>query len=177
MAGRIAWWTIPFGCIVMLRVLTLGDAARPTVVPGADPALEAASASRADGATTAAPELPTIVRVRDASTGITRPLPLAAMAERALLVCLPAELVGCEIAITAWCRSATGRDVEPALKARLRVRADGTVPLLGLPAGRYDVEVVPAGGTPLCANGVAAPGRATFPVAPAAAGSPPAPAR
>lgn len=153
MTGRMAWWVIPGACVVLLRVLTLGG-------PQREPDRDAVAAP--------APALPAIVHVRDAATGVERPLPLAALAERALVVCLPADLVGHRVGLTVWRRVQGEREATPWLEVRPLVRADATVPMLGLPAGRYDVALQRGESGEQFVCDVPVPGRATF--APASPG-------
>lgn len=153
MAGRLAWWVIPGACVVLLRVLTLGEA-RDERGPA--------------GVAAPAVAVPEIVHVREAASGIRRPLPLAALAERALVVCLSPEFAGQRVGLTVWRRVDGRRDPAPWLEVRPLVRADATVPMLGLPAGRYDVALRPDGASEQVARDVPVPGRATF--APASPG-------
>lgn len=147
MADRLRWWVIPGALVVMARVVTLesGDAAAPRSVP-----VEATS-SRATPA------------AQDASAGHLR-VPLAATAvgsAQAFVLELPATLAGRRVETTVW-RAGDAHAGEPWLRFSSTVRSDGTIPVAGLAAGRYDVEVHdPAGGS-FGLRSVAAPGRVPF---------------
>jgi len=146
MADRLRWWVIPGALVVMARVVTLesGEAAPHTGT------VEATS-SRA------------VPAAREA-IGPTLRVPLAATAvgtKQAFVLELPATLAGRRVETRVW-RGGEAHRGEPWLQFTSTVRPDGTVPIAGLAAGRYDVEVQdPAGGT-FGLRSVAAPGRVPF---------------
>lgn len=146
--NRLRWWVIPGAMIVLARVVTLG---------GQD-----------GGAATGTPEdavaLPAAVAALDAS-GRRVLLPMAELAAQALVVTVPEDLAGGRVTMTAWRRLGGEREGTPWLTARPRVRSDATLPIAGLPAGRYDVKLVFGDGEAartFVRDDIAVPGALTF---------------
>lgn len=127
MAERIRWWLIPGALVVLVRVVTLDS----PVVPAATPRAAAAEASHRGG----------LVVLQEASGHRSKPVEIP-HSSKALLVTLPAERIGQRAVMTIWRRHGGLREQEPWLVLQPRVRRDGTVPIAGLPAGRYDLEMV-----------------------------------
>ncbi len=131
MANRLQWWTIPATVVVLVRVVTL------------DPQPHQVEADRVEPATPIAePALggdPRMVVLRDASGTRTRPLPLSF--DGALVVQLPAGAARQQVDFEL--RRYLPNAEEPGLCSHgsPRARADATIPILGLPAGRYALEV------------------------------------
>ncbi|MBL8732146.1 MAG: hypothetical protein JNN13_07230 [Planctomycetes bacterium] len=149
MAERLRWWVIPGALIVLAHVVSLDSGGPPA--PGGD----------ARGPAVA---LPPVVAVREASGSRSRPLALAATATRAFVVHLPGH-EGQRGEMTIWRRLDAGREATPWLTLRPKVRGDGSIPIAGLPAGRYDVEMVFGDGAAaerLAATAVDAPGSVEF---------------
>lgn len=125
MADGLRWWVIPGALVILARAVTLPP--REATVPVAP-----AAASRSDDAQ--------LVRVQDASGSrqeLTLPVPTA----QALFVDCPAILATRRVDMVIWRRIDGVREAEPWLRLRPRVRTDHIVPIAGLPAGHYDVEV------------------------------------
>lgn len=150
MADRLRWWVIPAALLVMARVVTLGEPSleqQPLVVP--------------------ATGKPHGKQVHEASAARVR-LPadrIDTTDERAFVVALPGEFAGARARCTLWRHMANGREAAPWLTFTSTVRDDGTVPISGLAAGRYDVAVaVPHGGNDVqfAIDDAVAPGRATM---------------
>lgn len=146
MADRLRWWVIPGALVVMARVVTLesGDPA-----PHTEP-VEATS-SRA-------------VPAAHEAIGPTLRVPLAATAvgtKQAFVLELPATLAGHRVETRVW-RAGEAPHGEPWLQFSSTVRSDGTIPVAGLAAGRYDVEVQEPAGRAYGMRSVAAPGRVPF---------------
>ena len=140
MAGELRWWVIPGALVVLLGVLSLGDTPREPAPNGAG-ANELAA--RVDG-------------------GPRQPLTLAGQIERALLLKFGDRFKDQRIDMRIWRRLDGHREAQPWLTLRPRVRADGTIPMAGLTAGRYDIEVKAANGDKLVADDVAVPGTFRF---------------
>ena len=153
MAARPKWWVIPGALLVLLRLLTL-DAPAPAAGPNAMPAVASPRAAQPAPAA-AAPLAPA---AREASGRRQLELPLG-LADGALVLVMPAERRGERVALTIWRRVGGAREAEAWLQGRPKVRADGTLPIAGLAAGHYDVEVRTDDGRRFAANGVAAPAR------------------
>lgn len=150
MADRLRWWVIPAALLVMARVVTLGEPSLDQQ-PAAVPATGKAHGKQVQEATAA--------RMRAPADQ------LDTAGERAFVVALPAELAGARARCTLWRRTANGREAAPWLAFTSTVRDDGTVPISGLAAGRYDVAVaVPHGGhdVQFAVDDAVAPGRATM---------------
>ena len=133
MATRLAWWTIPATVVVLVRVVTLEPKAKvephqaPSVVAAAEVAAEPVSAVEH-------------VVLRDATGARTGPVRFAR--EEALVLQLPKALGRQRVDFTLH-RYLLDQD-EPSLwlHGTPRPRSDGTLPILGLPAGRYALELV-----------------------------------
>lgn len=149
MADRLRWWLIPAALLVMARVVTLGEpaeATRPAV-----PATGKLQQKQVHEAT--APRLH--LRSDQLDTAV----------ERAFVVAVPTDFAGLRAKVTLWRRSANGREGTPWLAFTSTVRDDGTVPISGLAAGRYDVAVqLPTAGeeTTFAVDDAVAPGRAAM---------------
>jgi hypothetical protein len=79
----------------------------------------------------------------------------------ALFVTLPPEFAGQRGEMTIWRRIDGVREETPWLSLRPRLRSDGTLPIAGLLAGQYDLELrFPEGGGEFVALDVQAPGNA-----------------
>lgn len=147
MADRLRWWVIPGALVVMARVVTLdsGEATSPRAIP-ADATTERSAPA-----------------AQEASGGHLR-VPLAATSvgtAPAFVLELPATLAGRRVETRVW-RAGEAHQGEPWLHFTSTVRADGTIPIAGLVAGRYDVEVSdPASGS-FGLRAVEAPGRVPF---------------
>lgn len=150
MADRLSWWVIPGALVVLTRVVTLGDPT-PTTAPTV-----AQEASHAEDA----------VVLRDATGRRSEPRSWAALTKGALVVHLPQRYAGRSGQVTVWRQ---GERSTPQLSVHVPVRDDGTIPIAGLGAGQYDVQVCfGAGGAPVFAErGVAVPGDCTPAAAPA----------
>ncbi|MBL8735176.1 MAG: hypothetical protein JNL12_01985 [Planctomycetes bacterium] len=146
MADRLRWWVIPGALVVMARVVTLesGD-------PAAHTGPVEATSSRA-------------VPAAHEAVGPTLRMPLAATAvgtKQAFVLELPATLAGHRVETRVW-RAGEAPHGEPWLQFSSTVRSDGTIPVAGLAAGRYDVEVHDPAGRAYGMRSVAAPGRVPF---------------
>src|SRR5687768_1119527 len=124
MAQRLSWWVIPGALVVLCRVATLNGEPAPQVAEPVE-----------------ATVLPDRVAVREASGRRHAAFPLAAFARNAFVVVVPPELAGRKVTMTIWRRLAGGREATPWLTLEPRVRADATLPIAGLAAGRYDLVV------------------------------------
>ena len=141
MADRLSWWVIPGALVVLTRVVTLGAPADDAPRGVAREAMHAED----------------VVVLQDATGRRTKPVSFAALTATALVVHLPATLAGRAAQITVWQHGA--RPVgSPWLQVEVDVGADGTVPIAGLAAGRYDVRATFASGQSFAATEVAAPG-------------------
>lgn len=141
------WWLIPAALLVMARVVTLGEPAEATL-----PAVPATGKLQQKQVHEA-----TALRLH------VRSDQLDTAAERAFFLAVPAEFAGLRAKVTLWRRSANGRENTPWLVFAATVRVDGTVPISGLAAGRYDVAVqLPTAGeaTTFAVDDAMAPGRA-----------------
>lgn len=138
------WWWSPAALLVLLGGLTLVDSDRPTPPATTPP--------RAVPAHT--PQLADEVVVRDAS-GHRQRARLAP--SEALVLSFPVELRGQRVAMKVFRRIDGAREAEPWLTLQPKVRADGTLPMAGLVAGDYVVEVA-AGDVEYPPVGVRAPG-------------------
>ncbi len=141
MNERLRWWVLPGAMIVLLRVVTLDQPETP-----------AASRTAVD----ASGEIGTVA-VLDAAGKRTQPglVPLATT--EAFVVTLPSQFVGQRGDMTLWRRVGDHHEAAPWLQLRPRVRTDATIPIAGLAAGRYDVELC-FDGMVLRAENVVAPG-------------------
>lgn len=151
MADRLSWWVIPGALVVLTRVVTLGAPADDAVRGVAREATHAED----------------VVVLQDATGRRSKPVAFSALAATALLVRLPATTAGRTARIAVWQRGARPGGL-PWLQVDVDVGADGTVPIAGLAAGRYDVRVSFASGQSFAASDVAAPGTCE-PLAPATA--------
>lgn len=132
MADRLSWWVIPGALVVMARVVTLGtvDAAPADAV-----ALEAAVAADS-------------VVLQDASGRRAGPLAWSSLTANALVVTVPPDLIGELGTVTIWRRLDGGLERAAWLTFDARVRDDATIPIAGLSAGAYDLQLTfAAGGT------------------------------
>jgi hypothetical protein len=156
MVDRLPWWVIPGALVVLARVVTLQPA-----TPSPQPAVAGTAVEAADATER--------VYVREATGPRLGPISLPVRASEAFVVTLPRECADSLVQMTVWRRRDGQRENEPWLALRPRVRADATVPMVGLAAGRYDVEVVAGDrgdGVRRCgATDVAAPGGVTFALA------------
>jgi len=125
MVDRLRWWWIPAGLVVLVGTVALPG--RPVAELPA-PAVQEAMAI-ADRAV-----------LQDASGRRTEPLSLGAFRAGALVIGLPAECRGRRGTMTLWRRFDHGRETTPWLCFPAGARADDTVPIAGLAAGRYDVQ-------------------------------------
>ena len=126
MAERLRWWVIPGSLLVLARVLTLAN--EPNDAPAvAVPQEAVAFAERAV--------------LQDASGTRSRPLDFANVPQQAFVITLPVALAGQRGHMVVWRRLAGAREATPWLTLQPRVRDDGTLPMTGLLAGRYDVEL------------------------------------
>jgi hypothetical protein len=142
MAERLRWWVIPGAVVVLLRVLTLeSGAGAPTATsPAPDTAVGPVVARDAIGQRSA-PRAPS---VRDA-----------------FVLQLPSDWAGQRVAMRAFRRIGGLPDASPWFTAAPRVRSDATLPIAGMQAGCYDVEIVTGEGTArreLHGNDLAMPG-------------------
>ncbi len=144
MGKPLRWWVIPGAMVVLLRVVTLegqapDSAALRAPVPAAAPLAEVAlleAAARRIG-------------------------PVALDASAAARIEVPSTWAGRRGQMTVWRRIGGAREATPWLEITPRVRDDGTIPFLGLAAGRYDFELtfVDNGSTVLLTgNDAAVPG-------------------
>lgn len=149
MNERLRWWVLPGAMIVLLRVVTLGEP---------EPMADRSPVDASDrGARTAVLEASSR-RLGEAA------LPLGDAGAFVMSVA-PAH-VGRRGTMQLWRRTPQGREALPWLTLQPRVRSDATVPMVGLAAGRYDVELR-FDDVVLVAEDVAAPGTAVL-VTPAA---------
>lgn len=149
MAERMRWWVIPGAMVVLLRVVTLAEPAEP------------AEQQAASTAAAAAREPNDLVLVRDAAGNRYGPLALGLVAGQALVLAIPPEHRGQRGVMTIWRRVGGAREPQPWLVFRARVRSDASVPIAGLPGGRYDLEFELGDGQDarrLFAHDAAAPG-------------------
>lgn len=144
MADRLSWWVIPGALVVLMRVATLTGDEAPATAPAADAVVA-----------------PAQVVVRDAAGKRSRPIPMAGLLAKTLLITLPATCAGETVALTVWRRIDGRREATPWLTLAPRVRADGTLPFAGLAAGCYDVVATCGTGAGLrtfAANAITSPG-------------------
>ncbi|MFM1872817.1 MAG: hypothetical protein RL398_2239 [Planctomycetota bacterium] len=125
MAERLRWWVIPGAVLVLARVVTL---------PPRDVSVLPSEATAKA----------TFVVARDAA-GHRQPLALPATSARALRLSLPTELVGERVQVVLWRLQDGVREPAEWLRFSCTLRPDALVPILGLPAGEYDVEAEAAG--------------------------------
>lgn len=147
MANGLRWWVIPGALLVLLgTLLRIGDTRTATATGGKAPSPALAPVA----------ELPDSVEIREASGSRAR-LNLRAAQSGAFVLDFGEGAAARGVALTIWRRDDAGGR---ALWSELRptVRGDGTVPMLGVPAGDYDVEAVLADGTRRNFVGVTAPG-------------------
>lgn len=126
MADRLRWWVIPGAVLVLARVVTLPPRQE-------DAAAQVPATARA-----------AFVMARDAA-GHRQPLALPATSARALRLSLPTELVGERVQVVLWRLQDGVREPAEWLRFSCTLRPDGIVPILGLPAGPYDVQAEVAG--------------------------------
>ena len=156
MANGLRWWVIPGAMFVLLGVLTLGQ-------KGA-----AESGSRPGGAVVDVDARAREVAAREATIRRQR-WRLVDEFDRGLIMKFRSELAEQRVGMQIWQRIDGRRQAEPWLSLRPRVRADGTIPMAGLTAGCYDIEVELASGERLVAECVEAPGIIAFPTGSSAA--------
>ena len=123
MADRLRWWVIPGAMFVLVRVVTL----------------DAKDDVFADGVPTEASAPAGEVVIAEANG--RRLGPIAIDTAGAASIHVPGAWCGERGDMTVWRRVAGAREAAPWLVLRPRSRADGTIPLLGLAAGRYDFEL------------------------------------
>ena len=139
MSPGVRWWWSPAALLALTATLcALPGDAEPVVEPAARPSE---------------------VQVRDASG---RRQPFAWSTEGALVLELPAEFAGQRVQMKVWRRVRGAREPAAWLTLRPRVGADGTIPMAGLAAGDYAVEVTSAHGEVLTLEALSAPGRYAF---------------
>jgi len=126
MNERLRWWVLPGAIVVLLRVVTLGDSGHDAPPPGAP--VEAS----ASGGT---------VAVLEASGRRSPPQTLPLTTATAFVVGVPERHRGQRGEMTLWRRIDGQREAGAWLTLRPRVKADGTIPIAGLGAGRYDVAL------------------------------------
>jgi hypothetical protein len=149
MNERLAWWVLPGAMLVLLRVVTLGE-------PETTPPVVAVDASAHGGSTA----------VLEASGRRLGDIVLPVGEAGAFMLSVPARHVGVRGDMTLWRRTPQGREASPWLRLRPRVRSDATIPMSGLAAGRYDIELR-FGEVVLVAENVVAPGTVVLqPLAP-----------
>ena len=124
MADRLSWWVIPGALVVLARVVTLGS----------EPASDAAVAR---DATAAADQ----VVLQDASGRRSGPVSWGSLAAAALVVTVPGDLAGQQATVAIWRRFDGVREAEVWLTFDAKVRDDATIPIAGLAAGRYDLQI------------------------------------
>jgi hypothetical protein len=127
MAERLRWWVIPGAVVVLLRIVTLDSGA------ATPPATSAASAGAIGP-----------VVVRDASGQRSEAV---LSLGNAFVLRLPDDWAGVRVSMRAWRRIGDKPDASPWFTATPRVRRDATLPIAGMQAGRYDVEIVAGEGT------------------------------
>jgi hypothetical protein len=132
--------------VVLTGVLSLDGGGR-TATPQADPPV----------VETPAPRVPDLVVARDAS-GRRQLLPFGGFAQQALVLELPAGCAGRRATVRLFRRRGEARDPRPWIEAHPTVRADGTVPMAGVVAGAYDVEVELQGVGTFAATSARSPG-------------------
>jgi hypothetical protein len=141
MEQRLHWWAVPGAMFVLLHVLSWESGGQSAN----DRTPVDAAASR-----------PAVVIEASGSR-------IAAMTApgSALFVTLPPEFAGQRGEMTIWRRIDGVREETPWLSLRPRLRSDGTLPIAGLLAGQYDLELrFPEGGGEFVAVDVQAPGNA-----------------
>lgn len=134
MATRLSWWTIPATVVVLVRVVTLDpkpDAAIAEPAGEPAPAVAAADPPPAPGAD--------MVVLRDAAGSRLGPLPLSF--DDALVLRVPAALARQRVDFTLRRHLPHAEQPSLWLRGAPLVRDDATIPILGLPAGRYTVEL------------------------------------
>jgi hypothetical protein len=142
MNERLRWWVLPGAIVVLLRVVTLGDSDHEVPAPAAP-----IEASEAGGT----------VAVLEASGRRSPPQTLPLSTATAFVVGVPERHRGQRGEMTLWRRVDGQREARAWLTLRPRVKADGTIPIAGLGAGRYDVALR-FDDAVLVAENVAAPG-------------------
>ena len=144
MDERMRWWVIPGALVVLLRVVTLEG-------PGSGTEQAQGGADDTDDASA--------VGLREATGS-----PGKAGVAEACIVSLPAEQIGHRGVMTVWRRLDGQREHTPRLVLRSCVRSDATVPVSGLPKGRYDLEMVfgEGAGRHFAASNVEVPGPVTL---------------
>lgn len=125
MADGLRWWCVPAGLIVLIGTVALpGGGGNSSAVQLAQEAVAPTD----------------LVVLRDATGRRTAPRPLATLQAGAFVVVLPASCRGQRGTLTLWRRTEQGREASPWLEFPAGGRDDGTVPIAGLAAGRYDVQ-------------------------------------
>lgn len=125
MADRLSWWVIPGALVVLARVVTLGH-----VEPGPDDAVALEATAAADA-----------VVLQDASGRRSGPVSWSSLASTALVVTLPGDLAGQTATVALWRRFDGVREADVWLSFDAKVRDDATLPIAGLAAGRYDLQL------------------------------------
>jgi hypothetical protein len=125
MNERLRWWVLPGAIVVLLRVVTLGDAGTATSLP-----VTALDASENFGT----------VAVLDAAGRRTPPVVVPALVAAACVLRVPERHCGRRGELVLWRRIDGRRENSPWLTLRPRVLADATIKIAGLGAGSYDVE-------------------------------------
>ena len=105
--------------------------------------------------------VPELVVARDAS-GRRQLLPFGGLAQQALILRMPSGTEGRRATVRLYRRRGATRDAEPWIEAHPQVRADGTIPMAGVVAGDYDVEVELDDGPRFVAESVTSPGDVPF---------------
>jgi len=129
MAERLRWWVIPGAVVVLLRIVTLDSGA------AAPPPATSAVPDSAVG--------PVVVRDATGQRSAPRMLPV----HDAFVLRLPSDWAGQRVQMRAFRRIDGAADASPWFTASPRVRSDATLPIAGMQAGRYDVEIVTGEGT------------------------------
>lgn len=145
MADRLSWWVIPGALVVLTRVVTLDASPDPGTRSTVREATHAED----------------VVVLQDAAGRRSKPVAWSTLTATALVVQLPATTAGNTVQVRVWrhgARSGAQSRSAPWLQVEVAVREDGTVPIAGLAAGRYDVRVSAAAGQQFEAADVAAPG-------------------
>lgn len=150
MGAGVKWWWSPAALLLLLGVLTLVER-EPAAGPerAGPPSTNASPAGVVPGDQ---------VIVRDASG---RRAQLGLAPTQALILSFPDELRGQRVTMQVFRRIDGEREDAPWLTLTPRVRADGTIPMAGMAAGDYVVEVA-HGDVALPPAFVTAPGRHAF---------------
>lgn len=128
------WWIVPVSLLALVLFLEQSYYLQPPAAPAA--------------AATEAVARPGLVVLQDASGRRSQPWHPAA-ASAVLMLDFGVQLRQQRVSVTLWQLQADGTRQQPAwLALEPRLRRDGTVPIAGLPAGSYDVEVEVGRGGP-----------------------------